>query len=193
VHVTVPREFFALLEAARSALSHAKAGASDGEILVEGLKAIVERCAKRRGLAGRRSSGDSSTRRRTRGDPRAAGAGSGASNIAALRAAPSPRRREHIPAHVRRAVWERDGARCSFPLESGGVCGSTHQLELDHITPAALGGTSTVDDLRVACKSHNLDAARRVFGDAFIDACIRRRRAGGSGGARVAARGEAGT
>jgi HNH endonuclease len=108
-------------------------------------------------------------------------------------AEPARRRREYIPADVRRAVWERDGGRCSFSLEGGGVCGSTYQLELDHITPVALGGKSTVDDLRVACKPHNIDAARRMFGDAYVDACIERRRsAGGSGGARVAAREGAG-
>jgi hypothetical protein len=41
-------------------------------------------------------------------------------------------------------VWERDGGRCAWPLEGGCVCGSTHQLELDHIDGWALGGSGAV-------------------------------------------------
>jgi hypothetical protein len=28
----------------------------------------------------------------------------------------------HVPAHVKRAVWERDGGRCQWKLDGGGVC-----------------------------------------------------------------------
>ncbi len=80
---------------------------------------------------------------------------------------PSPRRtgpRETIPAAVRRAVWERDGGCCSWPLDSGGVCGSTHRLELDHIHPWARDGEPTVANIRVVCHVHNALAARREFG-----------------------------
>jgi hypothetical protein len=184
VHVTVPREFFALLEAARSALSHARPGASDGEILIEGLKAVVDRCARRRGIVKKpeqvaRPEATPGAAREARGAPEADPTANPATSTPAEPAAPARRRREYIPAAIRRAVWERDGDRCSFPLASGGVCGSNYQLELDHVTPVALGGGSTVDDLRVACRAHNQDAARRVFGDGFVDACIRRRRAAG--------------
>ncbi|HSN68249.1 MAG TPA: HNH endonuclease signature motif containing protein, partial [Thermoanaerobaculia bacterium] len=83
---------------------------------------------------------------------------------------PKPSRREgYIPAHVRRAVWKRDGGRCQFPLEDGGVCGSTHQLEFDHIEPIGMGGLSTVENVRVACRPHNVRAAREVYGDALMD------------------------
>jgi hypothetical protein len=40
-------------------------------------------------------------------------------------------------------------------LPSGEHCDSRRRLELDHITPLALGGKSTVENLRVACRSHN--------------------------------------
>jgi hypothetical protein len=46
--------------------------------------------------------------------------------------------RPDVPAHVEREVRLRDGNRCQFPLEAGGVCGSTWQVELDHL-PDALG------------------------------------------------------
>jgi hypothetical protein len=155
LHVTVPREFFALLDAARSALSHAEPGASDGDILVEGLKAIVARCAKRRGLvqnprniAAPAAPGLAGDVPGTPEPPPTPDAATPAPSESP--AEPARRRREYIPADVRRKVWELDGGRCSFPLESGGVCGSTYQLELDHITPVARGGKSTVGGLRAA-------------------------------------------
>jgi hypothetical protein len=47
-------------------------------------------------------------------------------------------------------------------------------LEFDHIRPVALGGTSTVDDLRVACKAHNLFAAEQIFGREYMAQFLRR-------------------
>jgi 5-methylcytosine-specific restriction endonuclease McrA len=76
---------------------------------------------------------------------------------------------------VRREVWARDGHRCQFPLDRGGVCGSDHRLELDHVVPVALGGASTAENLRVACRAHNQAAARARLGEAR--AAERRRRA----------------
>lgn len=44
---------------------------------------------------------------------------------------------------VKRAVWIRDGGRCSFVGEGGRHCGSTHQLEFDHWRAFSLGGKHT--------------------------------------------------
>jgi hypothetical protein len=85
---------------------------------------------------------------------------------------PPPRRagpREAIPAAVRRAVWARDAGRCTWPLDGGGFCGSTHRLELDHVIPWAEWGPSTVENLRVVCGRHNALAARQVFGERWMD------------------------
>jgi len=76
---------------------------------------------------------------------------------------PGPRAR--VPAAIFRAVWQRDGGRCSWPLDGGGVCGSTHLLELDHLVPWARWGGETVDDLRIVCHAHNALAAREAFGE----------------------------
>ncbi|GAO02502.1 HNH endonuclease [Anaeromyxobacter sp. PSR-1] len=76
---------------------------------------------------------------------------------------------DRIPAHVRREVWRRDGGCCQWRLADGDVCGSTHALQLDHVVPLALGGESTVANLRVLCAAHNLLAARAVLGDAVMD------------------------
>ncbi|MFY3745740.1 HNH endonuclease [Anaeromyxobacter sp. Red801] len=96
-----------------------------------------------------------------------------------LAAARPSRDPDRIPAHVRREVWRRDGGRCTFLLPSGEPCGSTHQLELDHVVPRACGGASTVENLRIRCRGHNLEEARRVFGDQLMDAYAGRR-CGGS-------------
>lgn len=58
--------------------------------------------------------------------------------------------RETIPAHVRRAVFERDGDRCAY-------CGATDgPFHLDHVFPAIRGGHSGADNLVVACAPCNL-------------------------------------
>jgi hypothetical protein len=79
---------------------------------------------------------------------------------------------------VKRAVWLRDGGKCVWPLASGGVCGSTRQLQLDHIVPVARGGPSTAGNLRVTCRFHNALAARQAFGDAWMEQFRSQRSAG---------------
>jgi hypothetical protein len=80
-----------------------------------------------------------------------------------------------VSAEVKRAVWLRAGGRCEWRLDSGEVCGSTHQLELDHHpVPRAHGGPATVDNTRLHCRPHNVLGARRIFGDACMDRYTRR-------------------
>ncbi len=74
-----------------------------------------------------------------------------------------------VPAEVRRAVWERDSGRCTFVSDKGRRCERRHQLELDHVTPIARGGRSTVDNLRLRCRQHNQLEAERVFGKRFVE------------------------
>jgi hypothetical protein len=69
-----------------------------------------------------------------------------------------------IPAEVKRAVWTRDGGRCAWVSPDGKRCGSTWKLQLGHIRPVALGGTSTVENIRIECLNHNAFEAIRVFG-----------------------------
>jgi len=75
----------------------------------------------------------------------------------------------HIPAAVRRAVVERDGGCCTFVAPDGHRCGSRKRLEFDHIEPVAKGGVSTVENLRLRCRTHNQHAAEQVFGAGFIE------------------------
>jgi hypothetical protein len=165
VNMTVTRRLLDKLAAARDALSHSHPGASEEEILEVGLDLILERQAKRRGIVK---------------NPRKVPAPQPAADTApqALAAPPD----SYIPAHIRREVWKRDGGRCQFPLDGSGVCGSTYQVELDHIIPVAKGGPSTAKNIRCACKPHNLHAAREALGDTVMDRYSRNKRTNASPG-----------
>ena len=79
------------------------------------------------------------------------------------------KRKASVPAKVKREVRRRDGGKCQWPLASGGVCGSEVRTEIDHIVPRGRGGPSTTDNCRVLCRPHNLEAARRAYGDEVMD------------------------
>ena len=67
----------------------------------------------------------------------------------------SPPRR-HIPAAVRRHVWQRDGGRCCYrdPL-TGRRCTSSHLLQIDHLLPVAQGGGPEPFNLELSCFAHH--------------------------------------
>jgi 5-methylcytosine-specific restriction endonuclease McrA len=75
----------------------------------------------------------------------------------------------HVPAKVRRAVWERDGGRCTFVSTAGHRCEARTRIELDHIEPVARGGTATVNGMRLRCRAHNQYAAECAFGAGFMN------------------------
>src|SRR5512138_3330476 len=156
IHVTVSRRFLEKLDKARDALSHSHPGASAEAILEAGLDLLLARDAKRKGIVAKPRSGAP-----PHADPLPGGDGPGTGS-------------RRIPASVKRAVWIRDQGRCQWPLESGGICGSTHRLQFDHVDPWACGGPATVENVRVACDVHNRFAARLVFGEEWVERCKRR-------------------
>jgi hypothetical protein len=79
--------------------------------------------------------------------------------------APQPRGR-HIPADVRRRVWERDDGRCAF-VGSHGRCTERGFLEFHHLQPYADGGPSMVENLELRCRAHNAYEAARWDGTLF--------------------------
>jgi hypothetical protein len=155
LHITVSRRLLAKLEAAKAALSHSNPGASSEEVLEAALDLLLAQRAKRKGIVEK---------------PRTTAA--------------APARSETIPAAVKREVWTRAGGRCEWKLESGGACGSAIRLEFDHIQPRAMGGPSTVDNVRLTCRGHNLLAARQAFGDEWMERFTRAARSIDSNAAR---------
>lgn len=60
----------------------------------------------------------------------------------------------HIPAAVKRVVWERDRGRCAF-IGADGECGEAGFLEFHHVIPFAAGGPTSADNLELRCRAHN--------------------------------------
>jgi 5-methylcytosine-specific restriction endonuclease McrA len=79
------------------------------------------------------------------------------------------RRGRHIPAAVRRAIFQRDGARCTYLDANGARCRETHRLEFHHLEPFALGGDHRPSNLTLRCAAHNALAAEQDFGRELIE------------------------
>ena len=140
LHMTVSKQFIAKLNAARKGQGHAQPGASAENVIEAALDLLLAQQAKRRAEV-----------ERPQQNPRPA------------------KNPNHVTAAVKRAVWSRDDGKCQWPVTSGGTCGSTLRLEIDHVVPRAMGGPSTIDNCRLTCRMHNQLAARQVYGDHWMD------------------------
>ena len=175
LHLTVSRGLLAKLEAARDGLSHVLPGATTEQVLEAALDLLLEKQAR----AAKLSRGMSKCQRPAQGTP-APRAGDRSRTAPSAPPAGRPnqgssRGARAIPAAVEREVRLRDAGRCQFPLDSGGVCGSTTRLQLDHIVPVALGGQATVENLRLLCACHNRYAARLTLGEGVMASAQRRK------------------
>ncbi|MES2769030.1 MAG: HNH endonuclease signature motif containing protein [Bdellovibrionota bacterium] len=65
----------------------------------------------------------------------------------------------YIPSTIKHAVYKRDKGQCTHKS-----CNSNKFLEYDHITPIAMGGKTTIQNLRLLCRTHNQRAAIEKFG-----------------------------
>jgi hypothetical protein len=136
------------------ALKNDRPGATTEEILEAAVDALGAQRAKRRGIG------------------------------AKPRKTPRPAKPDTITAELTRALFARSEGRCEWTFESGERCNSPVLLERDHVLPRAHGGPTTLENMRVLCKSHNDLAARRVFGDRWMDRFTGKgRRRGGSSSA----------
>ncbi len=180
LHVNVSKAFVKKLQSARSGLSHAIPGATLEQVLEAALDLLLEKQAKARGQVTKPRAVLATVTATATPAP-------GPTAIQAPTAIPTeppPHRREGpreaIPAAVKRAVWERDGEHCTWPLDGGGCCGSNHRLELDHVIPCAEWGPSTVANLRVVCHHHNTFAARHSYGARWVARYAARRAGDGA-------------
>jgi len=140
LHMTVSKQFLDKLDAARRGQGHAQPGASAEKVIEAALDLLLAQQAKRRAEV-----------KKPQQNPRPA------------------KNPGHVTAAVRREVWSRDEGKCTWLLDSGGICGSTLRLEIDHVVPRGRGGASTVDGCRLLCAAHNQLAARQVYGDDWMD------------------------
>ncbi|HSD19949.1 MAG TPA: HNH endonuclease, partial [Anaeromyxobacter sp.] len=150
--VTIDRACNEDLETLKSLLAHQIPDGDLAAVLHEAIRCGIEKHGKRRGAV-------APVRKAKRAVP----------------SADPTKATATIPAEVRREVWRRDGGRCAFIAADGRRCNSRWKLEIDHIHPEALGGSSTVDQLRIACRAHNLLYAERAFGREHMDRFRRER------------------
>jgi hypothetical protein len=150
LQLTMSQELHDKLRRAQALLGHAVPSGDVPQVLERALDALIAELERRKFAA--------TSRPKKRSQP--------SSN-------PSSR---YIPAEVRRAVSRRDQDRCTFVSHDGRRCSETRGLEFDHVQPFALGGTATVDGLRLRCRAHNQYEADRAFGEEFMNARREKRR-----------------
>jgi hypothetical protein len=127
---------------ARALLSHQIPSGDMAEVLDRALDALIDRLEKRKFAATDRPR--PGRRRSTEGG-------------------------RYVPAHVKRAVWERDGGQCTFVSETGHRCPARNFLEFDHIDEVARGGRATAERMRLRCRPHNQFEAECTFGKEFMN------------------------
>jgi hypothetical protein len=150
VEFTASEEYVSLVEQARALLSHAVPNAPLEEIHLQALRLLVAELEKRKYAV-------------TARPPKGARAAD-----SERRAAGPERRKRYLPAAVRRAVFERDGGRCSYVDGRGERCRETHRLEFHHLQAFARGGEHTEANLTLRCAAHNALAAEEDFGRDFM-------------------------
>jgi len=141
IQFTMGQETHDKLLHARALLRHQVPSGDLAELFDRALDAMIEKLEKRKFAA------TSNPRRRRN------------------RESANPR---HIPADVKREVWERDGGQCTFVGDSGRRCEERGFLEFDHMDPVARGGQATAERTRLRCHAHNQLEAERVFGAEFM-------------------------
>jgi hypothetical protein len=141
LQVTIDQSTHDDLRQAQALLGHQVPSGDVAEVLARALKLFVRHLEQRKFAATHR--------------PRSCRPGSGADG-------------RHIPAEVKRAVWERDGGRCSFVSDAGPRCEARTLLEFDHVVPFARGGQATISGIRLRCRAHNQYGAERAYGVEFM-------------------------
>lgn len=140
IRVTVGEEAHAALVQLQDLLSHQVPDRDPAVIISRALELLLERTlASKAAVTGR---------------PRA-------------QKAPEKRTR-HIPAAVRREVWQRDQGRCAFLDAKGRRCSATRFLEFHHIDNWARGAEHRPDEIELRCRAHNLYQAVLDYGAAFM-------------------------
>lgn len=150
VQFSISKDTLVLLQHAQALLSHAVPKRDMEHVLQRALKALIPQLERQK-FGAKRQVGES--------NPQSESARAAQSKSACKR---------HVPARVRRAVWDRDQGQCTFVAASGHRCNATSLLELDHVQPVACGGVATVEGMRLRCSAHNQYEAEQVFGANFM-------------------------
>src|SRR4051794_40212203 len=144
VQFTATRALRDKLQQAKDLLRHRVPGRELAVVLDKALDALLEKLMKERFAMGTRPRKQSSV-------------------------APSTFPSRHIPAPIRRAVYQRAGGRCEFVDENGRRCAETGCLEYDHVDGFARTHVHSVDVVRLLCRGHNAHAAEQLYGRVYME------------------------
>ncbi len=72
------------------------------------------------------------------------------------------KKRPNIPMHLKRKLYLEAKGCCQYESPDGSHCGSQFQIQIDHVIPVRWGGTSSPENLRLLCRTHNLLAAEQM-------------------------------
>jgi hypothetical protein len=156
VQFTAGRSLRDKLQEAQDLLRHRLPNGDMAAIFEQGLDLLIAQVKKERFAVGRKT-------RPSQAQP----ARSTSENGCTQEVAPIASR--HIPDAVKRAVYERDGGRCTFVDDQGRHCTATAFLEFDHEEGFARTHQHDPDKIRLLCRAHNQHAADRLYGRAFMD------------------------
>ena len=167
LRTTLCESDFEEFERVRSIVSRKRPGATVEDVLVEMTRFYLKQKApKKRGAPKEGSATKAEKAPAEKAPVKRASADVAATNDAATKKPATNRpRSRHIPRPIRDEVMLRDGQQCTFVGHNARRCNSTHNLQIDHIKPWALGGKSEAANLRVLCAAHNRHQARKTFGN----------------------------
>jgi hypothetical protein len=148
VRFTASRGTCDKLSLAKDLLRHSIPDGNTAEVIDRALTVLLEDLARKKYGATVRSAAR----------PQAEGRAEGSAGRAGSR---------HIPAHVKRTVWMRDGGRCAF-VGTSGRCTETGFLQVHHVAPFARNGEATASNLELRCRAHNAYEAEAYFGWSWV-------------------------
>lgn len=175
IQFTTGEEHVQLMDRAKALMARERPGVSLGELHLQAMKLLVASLEKQKFSVGGSSrprqrpaeagDGDPVPRQRGAEEVRAEPDHTGDDAPGSAVVSKTWRRRSrHIPAAVKREVYERDAGRCSYLDERGERCCETRYLELHHLQPFANGGPHLASNLALRCAAHNQLAAEDDFG-----------------------------
>ena len=136
VQFTADQEYIELVEQARALSSHTLPRGDLAELHRRAMQMLVDKLLRRKAAVSRAEL------------PQTRGAD------APARSAPLPsaESRRHLPASLRRFIWERDAGRCTFTDDRGVRCPATTAIEFHHEQPYARGGPHTAENVALSCR-----------------------------------------
>jgi hypothetical protein len=166
IQFTASRKLRDNLREAQDLLRHRVPDGDIATIFERALEALIEQVKKERFATGRKPRPPPSTQRDAMPER-----GVGESISVPGDSATS----RHIPHWIKRAVYERDGGRCTFTDASGRRCAETGALQFDHVDGFARTRVHDVERIRLLCRGHNQHAANQIYGREFMEVARRAR------------------